>query len=104
MLPIDMKSQGSLEVNTPQKKDSVQELKVFETIDGIQTFGRQKICSDRKQKSNEIVDNLIENNKSVFELQTSDLDKSTMSAAGATTIKVDKKVDKVKKSPPSQKI
>lgn len=34
-LSNEIKSQGSVEVNTPQKKDPVQESKVFEAMGGL---------------------------------------------------------------------
>ena len=104
MLPIEVKSQGSLDVNTPEKKDSVQEPKVFETIDGIQTFGRPKVCSDRKVKSNDNSESTTEINQNIFETRIRDLEKPAESAAADDKIKSDRKAESVKKNSPQKKV
>ncbi len=38
----------SIHVNTPQKKTEFHEQKMLERNNGIETFGRQKINSDKK--------------------------------------------------------
>ena len=47
-MSIEVKSKESSHVNTPKKKTEILEQKMLERNNGIETFGRQKINSDKK--------------------------------------------------------
>jgi hypothetical protein len=74
---IEVKAKETTQVNTPRKNTEFKEQKMLERNNGIETFGRQKINSDKKLYKVDRLDNnekaelnnSLDNHSSIHEIQ-----------------------------------